>query len=500
MSSDRYVLLERIGVGGMAEVFRASARGAEGFERPIAIKRILPSLASDEDFVRMFVDEAKIAVQLQHPNIVQIFDLGRDGDEYFIAMELVHGKDLRAILDRVSSEGRTVPLAVALHIAMKVCEALHHAHCAVSHGGRSLCVVHRDVTPQNVLVSYDGEVKVTDFGLAKAAGRATQTQAGVVKGKLAYMAPEAFAGLAVDHRSDVFGVGILLWEMLSGRRLFLGASDLETIEKARLAIVPPLRSADPSIPAEVERIVRTALARDREQRYQTAEALHDELEAFTYGHQEFLTTAALASWLREHFAPERPKPPRTSAPVARAPDVATREIRLGDVGRHRSIAGARARSEPPHDTMPPAIADAILEELEDDEVESELAADDDARDTFAPPPPDESFEEPTGPIMAEPVPRFGAELFDDTTGRMAPGQDPFDDTTGRMMPAVADALLTEMRYDHDLVQTIPRPPLVPRIEPPPVHLEPAGNAEQDLAWDEDEEQTVVGPPVRPRDS
>ena len=324
MATGRYVLHERIGVGGMAEVFRAVARGAEGFERVIAIKRILPHLGEDDDFLQMFVDEAKIAVQLQHPNIVQILDLGRAGQDYFIAMEMVHGKDLRVVQDKARDMGERLPLAVVCHVAMKSCAALHHAHTATGAGGRPLSIVHRDVSPQNVLLSFDGEVKVTDFGLAKAAGRAVQTQNGVVKGKLAYMSPEQLTlGMSIDHRCDIYGIGILLWEMLTGTRLFMGQNDVDTVAKVQLGIIPAPRTIDPEIPEEVERIVLRALARDRELRYQSAEEIHDDLEAFAYGTQTFVTSASLGAWLRERF----PQP----APV-RGPEVATREIRLADVG------------------------------------------------------------------------------------------------------------------------------------------------------------------------
>ncbi|MDQ3031291.1 MAG: serine/threonine protein kinase [Myxococcota bacterium] len=440
MATGRYVLLERIGMGGMAEVFRATSRGAEGFERPIAIKRILPHLSEDQDFIKMFVDEAKIAVQLQHPNIVQIFDLGRDDREYFIAMEYVHGKDLRALLDRVEKSGQRIPISVAVHLGMKICEALHHAHFATGHAGQLLAVVHRDVTPQNILLSYDGEVKVTDFGLAKAAGRATQTQSGVVKGKLAYMAPEGFAGIPVDHRSDVFGVGILLWEMLAGMRLFLGRTDLETVENAQAARVPSLRSIDPTIPAEIDAIVLRALARDRDHRHQTAEELHDELEGFAYGHQEFLTSSALAGWLRDLFPLDPP-----SDGAVRGPEVATREIRLADLAR-----GSHPEITSP-DTVPPALVEELLGEADDDP--------DEIRDTIQPP---------------------------------APAPDGFEDTTGRMSPARVAELATEMLHDDDLLRgTVPRAPAVPQIEGAPAA--PLG-----LGWDDEEEATVVGPANRDR--
>jgi serine/threonine protein kinase len=200
----KYLLLERINVGGMAEVFKAKAFGVEGFERLVAVKRILPSIAEDQEFITMFVDEAKIAVQLTHANIAQIFDLGRVGDSYFIAMEYVHGKDLRAIFDRARKRGETVPVPMACYVAMKICEGLDYAHNKKDAAGRDLHLVHRDVSPQNVLLSYDGEVKVIDFGIAKAAGKAGKTQAGILKGKFGYMSPEQVRGLPLDRRSDIF--------------------------------------------------------------------------------------------------------------------------------------------------------------------------------------------------------------------------------------------------------------------------------------------------------
>jgi serine/threonine protein kinase len=399
----RYVLLDRIGLGGMAEVFRATARGAAGFERPVAIKRILPSLSEDADFIRMFIDEAKIAVQLQHPNIVQIFDLGRDGRDYFIAMEYVHGKDLRVIAERVHRNGERIPPSVAVHVAMKLCEALHHAHFATAAGGHPLHVVHRDVTPQNVMISYDGEVKVTDFGLARAAGRVTETKQGVIKGKLAYMAPEAFDGLGVDHRSDVYGVGILLWEMLTGMRLFLGHNDVETVQNAQTANAPRLRAIDPGIEPELDRIVARALVRDREDRYQTAEELHDELEAFAYEAQQFLTSSALGAWLDEVVPP-----PGLESEKRFAAEVVTREIRLGDP----DVAIEEEPAEP---------LDTLADDGDDDEDTYE-------RDTVPPP----------------------------------AASEPFDDTTARGTPRDPDVITVRHQERADPTMTkVPRAPALP---------------------------------------
>jgi eukaryotic-like serine/threonine-protein kinase len=311
---DQYQLIDRIGVGGMAEVWRATMRGAEGFERPVAIKRILPQFSGDTDFVAMFVDEAKIAVRLSHPNIVQIFDLGRAGDEWFIAMELVHGKDLRAVTDAEAARGQRVPLEVACHAVMMVCEGLQHAHFLDANplqptaGARQ--IIHRDISPQNVLVSYDGEVKVTDFGLAKAAGRAAHTQAGTIKGKLAYMSPEQLRGVPLDQRSDVFAVGVVLWELLTGERLFLGQNDRDTIAKAFACKVPPLGTIDPTIDDELDRITRRALSMERDQRYASAEELHDDLEAYVYGAGLTLSSGSLAAYMRALFPQAEPAPAR----------------------------------------------------------------------------------------------------------------------------------------------------------------------------------------------
>ncbi|MFO0682738.1 MAG: protein kinase [Sandaracinus sp.] len=362
----QYELLERIGVGGMAEVYRANALGAEGFERPIAIKRILPNLAEDEDFVKMFIDEAKIAVQLSHPNIVGIFDLGRFGDDYFIAMELVHGRDLRQIQDREAQLGRRLPIEIALHSAMKVCEALHHAHFK---GGGGLMddrvfIIHRDVSPQNVLVSYDGQVKVTDFGLAKAAGRAVQTQAGIIKGKLAYMSPEQLTSVTLDQRSDVFAAGTLLWEMLTGERLFLGKNDRETIQNVFQARVQSTRALDPAIPEDLDRVVMRALAKDRDQRYRTAQELHDDLEEAAYACNAMIGAPAVSAYMRALF----PEAEVSGSVRRRDPRAATAEIRLSDVGGP-GRSGAGALSPAPRGGVKSAMPDA--EELDADELEDD---------------------------------------------------------------------------------------------------------------------------------
>jgi serine/threonine protein kinase len=276
-----YQLLERIAVGGMAEVFKAKRRGLAGFEKVIAVKRILPHLSHNAEFVTMFVDEAKLVAGLTHPNIVHIFDLGRIGTSYYIAMEYVDGRDLRSTLKRLDERGERLPAGLAVLIASRVASALDHAHRHKDAEGRPLRIVHRDVSPQNILISFDGQVKLTDFGIAKAATKASTTERGALRGKLMYMSPEQAWGRPIDHRSDLFSLGIVLYEMLSGTRPFHGAggSDMGVVKRVREAEIPPLASLGVRIPSGLERIVMQALAREPEDRLRSAGVLQQELEA-----------------------------------------------------------------------------------------------------------------------------------------------------------------------------------------------------------------------------
>lgn len=298
----KYLLLERVNVGGMAEVFKAKTFGVAGFERIIALKRILPSLAEDDEFVRMFIDEARIAVQLNHANIVQIYELGKHGEHYYIAMEYVGSRDLRAILDKLRANGQLMPIPQAAFITSKICEGLDYAHRKRDPAGTPMNIIHRDVSPQNVLVSFDGDVKVIDFGIAKAANRASKTQAGVLKGKFAYMSPEQVRGLPIDRRSDVFAVGILLYEMLTGERLFIGESDFSTLERVRNAEVAPPTRFNKKISPELEHIVLKALAREVEDRYMWASDLAEDLQRFLIEERSIYSSKRLSSFMRDAYA------------------------------------------------------------------------------------------------------------------------------------------------------------------------------------------------------
>jgi serine/threonine protein kinase len=298
----KYLLLERINVGGMAEVFIAKAFGVEGFERFLAIKKILPTMAEDQEFITMFIDEARISVQLNHANVVHIHELGKYDETYFIAMEYVAGRDLRTILERYRRRKEIMPTAQAVFIASKMCEGLDYAHRKKDARGQDLGIIHRDVSPQNILVSYEGEVKIIDFGIAKAANRSQKTQAGILKGKFGYMSPEQVRGMSIDRRSDIFAVGVILYEMLTGEKLFVGESDFSTLEKVRNAEVPLPRQFNPNIPSGLEKVVLKALAREPEDRYQWSSDLQEDLMRFLLAGDAIYSGKHLSMYMKEAFA------------------------------------------------------------------------------------------------------------------------------------------------------------------------------------------------------
>ncbi len=287
----------------MAEVFRATFHGVAGFERELAIKRILPHVAKDRQYIDMFVDEAKIAARLTHPNIVKILDLGHSHGEYFIAMEYLRGVDLRTVLSRCAEVNQAVPLRLACFILSRVCDALSYAHNKCDLQGRPLNIVHRDATPENILISSNGEVKLIDFGLARAAQRLAHTQTGFLKGKVAYFAPELIDGRPTDHRVDIFVAGVVLWEMLANARLFTRDTDWETVDAIRDAGYPAPSSHNSRVPAALDRMVGKALQLDPEARYQDAGDLRKRLQAFSVTHTGRLgTTRELAAWVERIMA------------------------------------------------------------------------------------------------------------------------------------------------------------------------------------------------------
>jgi formylglycine-generating enzyme required for sulfatase activity/tRNA A-37 threonylcarbamoyl transferase component Bud32 len=303
----RYTLLHRLATGGMAEIYLAKTSGIEGFEKIVVLKRILPHLSANELFVGMFLDEARVAANLEHPNIVNVYDIGKAGEDYFFTMAYLHGEDLCNILREQARLGQGMPLPIALHIVQAVCAGLHYAHEHTALDGTPLGIVHRDVSTTNVLVTHDGGVKLLDFGIAKAANQSKMTQVGVRKGKASYMSPEQCRAEPLDRRSDIFAIGILLWELTTMRGLFRADHELAVMSLIAHFDAPRPSSVVEGYPPELEAIVMKALARDRDQRYATARALQDDLEAFVRDHRLGTTAGEVAAMMRGLFGP-RPLP------------------------------------------------------------------------------------------------------------------------------------------------------------------------------------------------
>jgi serine/threonine-protein kinase len=298
---DRYTITERLDHGGMAEVFRGVAESMEGFKKSVAIKRILPNLTKNQKFVSMFLDEARLSLFLQHANIVQVFDISKTPDNaYFLVMEFVDGCNLKGLIERQKQKGRRIEVAHSIYLMIECCKALQYAH-SLEHPetNEPLGIVHRDISPPNILLSKNGEVKLVDFGLAKANSQIESTDPGVVKGKFSYLSPEAASGLEVDSRADVFAVGIILWELFTGRRLFLGETDYQTVELVRQARVPSIAALNPEVESEIEQVVRKALARDPDDRYQNANDLADALAQYLFSRRMKVTARDIANLVKD---------------------------------------------------------------------------------------------------------------------------------------------------------------------------------------------------------
>ena len=279
-----YRIVRRIAIGGMAEIYLAKTEGVAGFERHLVLKVIHPKFANDQEFIDMLVREAKLVVRLNHVNIAQVFDLGKQHDRYYIAMEYVDGLDVYQFLKRLRERRKPMPFEVASYLLAEVCSGLHYAHERRDEDGAPLSIIHRDISPQNVLLSYSGDVKIIDFGIAKARARAHTTGVGIIKGKFSYMSPEQAQGDSLDHRSDIFAVGVLFYELLTNRMLYDGASARDALRMAKAGRFLPPSTHREDLPGDLEQIVLKALARDRRDRYQSGNEMHE----------------ALSEWLRRN--------------------------------------------------------------------------------------------------------------------------------------------------------------------------------------------------------
>jgi hypothetical protein len=358
----RYEVIRRMAVGGMAEIYLARAAGPEGIEKLVVIKRIQPRLASTREVVTMFLDEARIAATLRHSNIVQLYDIGEADGEYFFAMELLHGEDAGTLMQALEQRGRRLALEHAVGIVANVCAGLHYAHEKIGRDDAPLGIVHRDVSPSNVFVTTDGEVKLLDFGVAKAAHRLSVTTGGVPKGKLAYMSPEQVSGQPLDRRSDIFSLAVLLWELSTSRRLLRGKNEYEIMKAISDEDAPPPSVFLDGYPPALERIVMKGLARDRDRRFQTAQELQLALEELAREQKLAVSSIALAALMKELFgiqrtgflAPSSPPPEVAVPPTAHgaAPELDPRknlEVAVTDPEQHAVRTPEEALGKAPTD-------------------------------------------------------------------------------------------------------------------------------------------------------
>ena len=295
MAETKYRVIKRLEAGGMAEVYLGEAVSMEGFKKTVAIKRVLPHLAQNEAFIQMFLDEARLCARLDHANIVSVFDISKKDDTYFLVMEFVDGTNLKKVVESLKKRGQRVGLDAAVLIAMESCRGLSYAHELHDENGTPLRIVHRDISPPNILLTRRGEVKLADFGLAKASTQLQTTDPGVVKGKFSYLSPEAAEGNEVDARADIFSIGIVLWELLAGKRLFLGENDYATVKLVQRANIPRLAPLNREVDEAFEEILLRALTKDPKHRFQSARELGDTLAGYLFNRQLKVTNFDLAN-------------------------------------------------------------------------------------------------------------------------------------------------------------------------------------------------------------
>ena len=323
----KYQVIRRLGRGGMAEVYLAKAAGPMGFEKTLVLKRIHPHLMEEQPFIEMFLSEARLAAQLNHANVVQIFDFGEEDGSYFIAMEHIDGPSLYTLIKQASAQGTPIPFTLCAKILSFACEGLAYAHeLTDSSTGTPLGLIHRDISPDNILLSRNGGVKVVDFGIAKVASQGNRTQTGVVKGKVAYMSPEQLLGKPLDLRADVFALGVVLYKLVTGEHPFEGESDVTLIQSILQEPMVEVRKHRQDVPKELERIVKKALAKERAQRYQNCRELQADLERFLLKCGETVGPAQIAGWVRKLTppAPAMVPPPPPQASMVSPPAASTR--------------------------------------------------------------------------------------------------------------------------------------------------------------------------------
>ncbi|NVJ01099.1 protein kinase [Myxococcus sp. AM009] len=459
----KYVVRRKLAEGGMAEIYLCTARGAEGFEKEVVIKRVRAFLASDPEFVGMFIAEARLASRLNHANVVQIFDFDKHEDTYYLAMEYVRGCSLWELRKRGKELMEPVPPMLVAHIGAEVARGLHYAH-RVRVNGQPLDLVHRDVTPHNVLLSFDGAVKLTDFGIAKAGNKLTQP--GVLKGKFAYMSPEQARGEAVDARTDIFALGVVLWEMLTGGRLFDGDSEVAVLRAVQLSTIPPPARLNPDVPADLDAAVVRALDRDPALRFQTAAEFERALAQCVLTHARSVDDTDLSAFMRRLF------------PTSLTQAIPTVQERTHVVVEGEPAPGAGVGAVPREPTAvlaPPGRSGLALPTSPDEDVNAPTFVlprrGEEAALDAAPLPPMATPMMPLPAVASSPVPR-GAASSEDSRAEQTPSR-----SSG--VPAVSGSARTPSRPDGSAAVASPSGP--------------SGSLRLASAWD-DEDDDEEGTP------
>jgi eukaryotic-like serine/threonine-protein kinase len=350
----KYKLVAEIARGGMGIVYLAMAQGPGGFHKLVVVKELKPDLVEDPAFLAMFLDEARLAARLNHPNIVQTNEVGNDGNRYFMAMDYLDGRTLDRIRRRSAAAGAPFTTHMQLKVLCELLSGLEYAHKLADFDGTPLGIVHRDVSPQNVFVTFEGQVKIVDFGIAKAADSTQETRAGVLKGKISYMAPEQARGQKVDARADVFSAGMMLWETLTGKRMWQGTSDLDILRALVASDLPRASTVNPNVPTELDDICAKAMSFDRDKRHASAGALQDDIELYLLGVGKAVSTREIGACVTELFRDDRVKTNAViEAHVARARAGAARdELPSIDVALHAAVSGSTPVDNPNTSSLP----------------------------------------------------------------------------------------------------------------------------------------------------
>ncbi len=481
-----YDLLERVSVGGMAEIFRARVRASGEI---VAVKRILPEVEADREFIEMFVDEGRIAAQLDHPNIVRVLDIGEVDETHYLAMQFVDGLDLRAVFDRAAARDVRLEPGWLAAVFTAVCAGLQYAHERKDAKGRPLGLVHRDVSPQNVLVGLDGAVKIIDFGIAKAAGKLSKTQVGTIKGKYAYMSPEQVRGLPVDARSDLFSLGICMWELATRRRLFSADNELLIMERIRYAEITPPRAVEPDVPPALEAIILKALARDVGDRYPSAAELSVALQRFAQQADQTWDRARVAEYTLRTFADGAAKPSAKAAEVAasrEAPELAATRgepARANGAGRPNAFERSSA--------LELSMSDNKGSDLDVFEGLSSKRADTRRPSVAPPPPPSRSVPAPPGaaPRRAPTMVGLGVAPVPPPPMRSTP---PIAPPPSRVPAPPPPPSSSRLPTPAPVAAPIPAPPPAAAAPVPPPPSPPAARgATVDMDWDDEDEKTHI---------